>query len=178
MGARDLLARLDGLGVTVAADGDRLLIRPASMLTDALRAELRAAKPEVLALLAERDRQPIPSVLHPFPAVSLSGNLTASKVEADTGEADRKERPNTGDAARFEARRARLVRWGWPPDEAQALAERLALRDLAGDDLASCTECASYRPGRCGNHRRAGMCSPEVGRDLAAMLQRCPGFKR
>jgi hypothetical protein len=58
------------------------------------------------------------------------------------------------------------------------MAERLTRRDLAGDDLASCTECASYRPGRCGNHRRAGMFSPEVGRDLAAMLQRCPGFKR
>jgi len=177
MGARDLLARLDGLGLTVEADGDRLRIRPASMLTDDLRAELRATKPQVLALLVERDRQPIPSVVHPFSAVSISGSLPAKKLQADTGEADRKERPNTGEAARLEVRLARLIRWGWPEGEALAMAERLALRDLAGEDLASCTECASYRPGRCGNHRRAGLFSPAVGRDLAALLQRCPGFK-
>lgn len=82
---------------------------------------------------------PIAAVPHPFPAVSASGALP-SKVEADTGGADRKERPETGEAARFEARRARLIRCGWALDEAQAMAERLARRDLA-----NCTECASYR---------------------------------
>ena len=155
MGARDLLARLADSGVTVAADGDRLLIRPASKLTDDMRGELRALKPEVLALLS----------------------MPARKEQAGTGEADRKERPDTGDPARFEARRARLIRWGWPPDEAQAMAERLARRDLSDDDRVSCAECASYRPGRCGNHRRAGLFGPELGHDLAALLQRCPGFK-
>lgn len=70
--------------------------------------------------------------------------------------------------------RARLIRWAWSQYEAQAAAERQALRDPAGDDLASCTEYASYRPGRCGNHRRAGLFSPEVGCDLAAM----PRLKR
>ena len=34
MGARDLLADLVGAGLHVATDGDRLLIRPASKLTD------------------------------------------------------------------------------------------------------------------------------------------------
>lgn len=87
--------------------------------------------------------------------------------------------PTVADPAahRFAARRARLIRWGWSQDEAQAMAERLARRDLSGDDMESCTECAHYRPGRCGNHRRAGLFSPEVGRDLAALLQRCPGFR-
>ena len=33
MGARDLLADAAGAGLTIAADGDRLVIRPASMLT-------------------------------------------------------------------------------------------------------------------------------------------------
>lgn len=147
MGARDLLARLAGLGLTVAADGDRLLIRPASMLTDELRAELRATKPQVLALLA------------------VSEGSQSAQTPADP------------EAVRFAARRARLLRWGWPAAEADEMAERLTRRDLNGDDRASCTECASYRPGRCGNHRRAGLFSPEVGRDLVAMLQRCPGFR-
>jgi citrate lyase beta subunit len=49
MGARDLLAELADLGVTVTADGDKLVIRPASKLTDDLRAALRAHKAELLA---------------------------------------------------------------------------------------------------------------------------------
>lgn len=54
MGARDLLADLAGLGVTVTAHGDRLVIRPASRLTDGHRAELREAKAELLAILGAR----------------------------------------------------------------------------------------------------------------------------
>lgn len=81
------------------------------------------------------------------------------------------------DIARFTARRDRLIRWGYSPTDAEALAERLTQRDRAGDDMVSCTECSSYRPGRCGNYRRAGLVSPELGHDLAALLQRCPGFK-
>lgn len=163
MGARDLLARLADAGVTVAADGGRLLIRPASRLTDDLRAELRAEKPAVLALLAA----PV-GAQSAQPAALAGGTLTNVDFA-----------PTVADPAahRFAARRARLIRWGWPQDEAQAMAERLARRDLSGDDRASCTECRAYRPGRCGNHRRAGLFGPELGRDLAALLQRCPGFR-
>lgn len=82
------------------------------------------------------------------------------------------------DIARFQARRARLLRWGWPADVAEALADRLTCRDVAGDDdRVSCADCRHYRPGRCGNHRPAGLHSAELGRDLAGMLQRCPGFQ-
>lgn len=82
------------------------------------------------------------------------------------------------DIARFLARRARLVGWGWPADEAEALADRLTCRDVVGDDdRMSCADCRHYRPGRCGNHRRAGLHSAELGRDLAGLLQRCPGFQ-
>jgi hypothetical protein len=56
MGARDLLAELADLGVTVTVDGNRLVIRPASRLTDELRASLRAHKAELLtAATAPRD---------------------------------------------------------------------------------------------------------------------------
>ena len=60
--------------------------------------------------------------------------------------------------------------------EAEKLAERLVRRDREHDERVSCTDCRHYRPGRCGNHRQAGLYGSEVGRDLAAMLQRCAGF--
>ena len=81
------------------------------------------------------------------------------------------------DIARFEDRRARLMRWGWSEAEAEKLAERLVRRDREGDDRVSCIDCRHYRAGRCGNHERAGLRAPDVGRDLAAMLQRCEGFE-
>lgn len=86
------------------------------------------------------------------------------------------------DIARFLARRDRLLRWGWPESEAERVAERLARRDRSSaagdpDDRVACAlDCAHYRPGRCANHRRAGLHSGELGRSLAGLLQRCPGF--
>ena len=81
------------------------------------------------------------------------------------------------DIVRFLDRRARLLRWGWAEPEAEKLADRLVRRDREADDRVSCIDCRHYRPGRCGNHKRAGLCMPDLGRDLAAMLQRCPGFQ-
>ena len=81
------------------------------------------------------------------------------------------------DVARFLDRRARLLRWGWAAPEAEKLAARLVKRDREADPRVSCTDCRHYRPGRCGNHRRAGLQAPDVGRDLATLLQRCPGFQ-
>ena len=80
------------------------------------------------------------------------------------------------DIARFLDRRTRLLRWGWAEPEAETLAARLVKRDREHDDRVSCTECQHYRPSRCGNHGRAGLSAPDVGRDLAALLQRCPAF--
>lgn len=153
MGARDLLANLAGAGVIVTADGDRLVIRPASKLTDEQRTALRAAKPEVLALLAGNRSRDARAILPPAYAGTWADD----------------------DIARFSERRARLLCWGWAEADAEALAERLVIRDRSGDDRASCIECHHHRPGRCGNHRAAGLQSPDLGHDLAAMLQRCPG---
>lgn len=83
-----------------------------------------------------------------------------------------------GDIARFLGRRVRLLRWGWPEHEAEALADRLLRRDREADPRVSCTDCRHYRPGHCGNYRRAGLNVADIGRDLAAMLQRCDGFRR
>jgi hypothetical protein len=81
------------------------------------------------------------------------------------------------DIARFRARRDRLLRWGWTETDAEALADKLVRRDHEADSRVVCAECRHYRPGRCSNHREAGLDAPDVGRDLAALLQRCPGFR-
>jgi hypothetical protein len=81
------------------------------------------------------------------------------------------------DLARFNARRNRLIRWRWPVADAERMAERLTLRDREADSRVSCTDCQHYQPGRCHNHRHAGLHGQDVGRDLASLLQRCPGFK-
>lgn len=154
MGARDLLAELAGAGLIVTVEGDRLVIRPASKLTDAMRAALRAEKPEVLALLAQKQGPDARAFLVDASAVTWTD----------------------GDIAHFTARRTRLMRWGWPEADAERLAERLVMRDRSKDERVSCSECRHYRPGRCGNHRRAGLWAPDVGRDLASLLQRCHGF--
>ena len=78
--------------------------------------------------------------------------------------------------ARFQSRVQRIARLGIATDDADDLAERLHLRDLDDDDRHLCPECAHYRPGRCGNHRAAGLCVPELARDLTTQLQRCPGI--
>ncbi len=81
------------------------------------------------------------------------------------------------DIASFTARCDRLIRWGWSEPEAEKLADRLVRRDREHDERVSCIDCRHYRPGRCGNHKAAGLNSPEIGRDLAAPLQHCPGFR-
>jgi len=53
----------------------------------------------------------------------------------------------------------------------------LVNRDRSADERVSCTDCKHYRPGRCGNHHHAHLNVAEVGRDLASLLQRCPGFQ-
>ena len=149
MGARELLADLSETGLIVTADGNRLVVRPASKLTEPIRSALRDAKPELLALLK---------------GTRAHEHLTAVCWTDDNIE-------------RFQCRRDRLMRWGWAEPEAEALAERLVKRDREqDDDRVSCADCRHYRPGRCGNHRHAGLRSPDVGRPLVALLQRCPGF--
>jgi hypothetical protein len=150
MGARELLADLSETGLSVTADGNRLVVRPASKLTEPIRSALRDAKPELLALLKSTCATP-----DHLPAVCWAD----------------------ADIERFQSRRDRLMRWGWAEPEAEALAERLVKRDREqDDDRVSCADCRHCRPGRCCNHRRAGLHSPDIGRPLMALLQRCRGF--
>lgn len=151
MGAQELLAKLADAGIHIEpAPGERLLLRPASRLTDQLRAAVRAEKPALLA------------VLRAMPPACPD--------------------PEVDSEALLRARRDRLLRWGWALAEAEAMAERLARLDFERaaeevDDRVLCIECTHYRPGRCENHRRARLAHHDVGRDLATLLQRCPGHE-
>ena len=199
MGARDLLHDLAGAGLSVTADGGRLVIRPASKLTDDLRATLRAAKPELLALLTEAPARTCAACAHHLPRGTCARPIEAGLIPAAEGFgiawpepghaatcpafSDPCEPQTDAEIARFRDRRDRLTRWGWPVTVAEALARRLMRRDrehAAGDtdERVTCAgDCAHYRPGRCGNHRRAGLHSPGLGRELAGLLQHCPGFE-
>ena len=165
MGTRDLLEDLAGAGLSVTAEGDRLVIRPASKLTEPMRAALRDAKPELIALLAGQAMTPAPPCNRPY--------------RLAPADADRCHAGGWDDAeiARFVALVALFMRRGINATDADDLAERLTLRDREADDRVICAECSHYRVGRCGNHRRAGLSGPDVGRDLAVMFQRCPAFK-
>lgn len=85
-------------------------------------------------------------------------------------------------ATRHVLRVERFVWLGLPTGEAEALAERLALRDRDFDHRTACAECACLtgRPGawRCTNYRTAGVGAPSLpGVFVAQMLQHCRGFK-
>ncbi len=82
------------------------------------------------------------------------------------------------------ARLHRFIDKGMSHDDAQALADRLALRD-ADDDRRVCLECTHLggygRTGwRCGNWQRAGVAiktrDSQLPADLVQQLQRCDGF--
>jgi hypothetical protein len=156
MGARELLANLSDAGIHVVAESRRLVVRPASKLTDAMRAALVQVKPELLALLEPR-----------------KSTYSLAQAESDVAHAD-----SWDDAtiARFEARVSLFRRRGMDAPDADDLAERLTLRDTQGDDRRLCLECLHIQAGRCTNHREACLQGPEVGRDLTNRLQRCPGF--
>lgn len=79
--------------------------------------------------------------------------------------------------AAFRNRRARALRLGWPPQEAEVLAAGLVLRDRAGDVRIACVECCLYVNGKCAAPARAGLSSAAVGRDMAGTLQRCAAFR-
>ena len=165
MGARDLLDDMSAAGFSITADGDNLLVMPASKLNDVLRQSLRECKAELIALLVGRATLPATPCNRPY---RLSP--AASDRCHDGGWDD-------AEIAQFVARVALFMRRGIDAADADDLAERLTLRDRDADDRVICAECSHYRPGRCGNHRSALLATAEVGGDLAVMLQRCPGFQ-
>ena len=154
MGAPDLLRHLREAGFTVAsADGGGIRVAPSASLTDAHRQAIRDHRAELLSLLA---RPPDP----------------------DRWCWPHSDAMNGAELTQFAKRAQQFTRRGISVKAAETMADRLVIRDREQDDRRTCLECTTYRPGRCVNHRRAGLQAPDVGRDLATLLQRCPGFQR
>ena len=84
---------------------------------------------------------------------------------------------NDDEITSFTVRVLLFMRHRVSPTNADDLAERLTLRDREQDERRLCFECLHFRPGRCGNHAAAGIGGPALPHDLAALLQRCPGFE-
>lgn len=110
--------------------------------------------------------------------------ISAAPPHDPTAETDRRgvlsvlSVPPSGGAPEISSRldvTARLLRWGWPPERAAATAARIAARE-ADDDRRMCVECRHYHPGRCTQHRAAGLMTAVIGPDLAALPQHCPAF--
>jgi hypothetical protein len=134
MGARVLLADLADVGLSVAAAGSNLLIRPASKLTDDQRTALRAAKPDLLA-----SHSAPPETARPY-------RLTLA--EADAAQV---EPWDNATIARFVGRVSLLVRRGLNASDTDEMADRLHLRDVREDDRVTCVESVLLRRGICPN---------------------------
>src|SRR5574337_1514264 len=161
MGARDLLADLAGSGFSIAAEGDKLVIRPWSKLTDDMRSALREAKPELLALLAPPER---PQKLTP--------------AELDLAHA---EPWPEATCARVVARVSRFLRLGFNGADADDLAERQHLLDVQAEGRTLCVTCThlaghATAGWRCRQHRDAGVAA-ELPAALVTLPQRCAAFR-
>ena len=170
MGAPDLLQHLLDAGFILAvADAGGIRIAPISKLSDAHRQAIRDHRAELLALL---------SGAPPPTTGPLSDSLAAAPaVNPDRWCWPHSNAMNGAELATFASRTQRFTWRGVTTDDAEALADRLVIRDRQQDERRVCLECSNHRPGRCGNYRAARLHSPELGRDLAELLQRCPGFQ-
>lgn len=155
MGAFDILNHLRERGVTLTPESDgNIRVKPGGVLTDAERAEIRAHKPELVALLQRQHptRQPAPAPEIP-PAVRLLCGLDDREITQMV------QRVNV-------ARRA-----GYSLDDAEQIADRLLWRDRTALDMRACLECARLSGRRC-TARRPQSFDP---RDMHE-LRRCPAF--
>ncbi len=162
MGARDLLHDMLAAGFTLEVAGEKLLVTPASNLTDDMREALRACKPELLELLAGGNAHRLAQE-RPYRPSPAQGNAAHADAWDDAA------------IARFHARTGHIRRHGFTAQDADDLAEQMHLRDVRADYRHLCLECKHYR-GRCSNHKAAGLHTTDVGRGLATMFQHCPGF--
>lgn len=134
MGAPDVLNHLRSVGVTIRAlpDGG-IEVLHGGVLTDSDRAEIRAHKPELLALLQRQQpaRQPAP----PMPEIKANVRALCGLDEDEI--------------ARMSGRIDAARRAGYSIDDAEQIADRLLMRDRTGLDMAMCLECRRLSARRC-----------------------------
>jgi hypothetical protein len=82
MGAAELLEHVRAAGFTLDLADGKLLVAPASMLTDELRAALRFSKTEVLALLAAEHDADAEAFEERAAIMEFEGGLPRAEAEA------------------------------------------------------------------------------------------------
>lgn len=158
MGAADILNHLRERGLTLIPEPDgNIRVRPRDKITDADRAEIRANKPALVALLQRQ--QP---TRRPAPIPSINPDVVAL-CGLDDGEIDLMvQRANA-------ARRA-----GYSLDDAEVIADRLLMRDRSGLDMTLCLECCRLTGRRCAAARSLGA-APDW-QPVRHELRRCAAF--
>ena len=128
MGAPDLLRHLRDAGFTVVPiDGGGIKIAPSAALTDAHRQAIRDHRAELLSLLA------------PLPA-----------ADPDRWCWPHSDAMNGAELEQFAKRSQQFTRRGSSVESAEAMADRLAIRDREHDDRRICLECTHLgERGRC-----------------------------
>jgi len=162
MGAPDLIQHLRSRGVTLTPRSDgNLSVRPAGVLTDDEREQIKAHKQELIAYLRQQ-HQPAPiewtarARAH-FGTAAEPTSPRALKlpesVRALLGLDD-------GEITRMVGYATQARRHGLNVDDTEEIADRLTLRDRQYDDRHMCIECRALElSGRCAA-ARAGRLSP------------------
>lgn len=124
----------------------------------------------------------------PIPAPVQKNEGAAEAANDQTPDPDRwcwphTQAMNTTEIDTFTGRLATLTDRGMCMADAEALADRLVVRDRERDDRRTCLECPHLRGAgrwRCGNGVEAGMAiragDVPLPADLVLRLQRCEGF--
>lgn len=158
MGAPDLLQHLRDSGLQLEADGDLLTVTPRDRLTDEMRQAIREFKPALLALLTGSSRVTERNTDATSKTAYWPHTQHANDTELDT----------------MEARLMIFKRRGMDDTKADQLADKLLQADREQSGQVTCHLCQHFNPSRktCNNFRTA-----RLGRDLAELLQRCPGYR-
>lgn len=154
MGARELLSELIGAGLAVKLIDDKILVSPKGRLTDPLRDAIRAHRAALVDAL-----KPAPAMTAAPPAKRSARIYRLTRAQGDEVHAVQWDE----EIVQTFTARDTLVRRGYGLDDAEDLAERLALRDREQDDRRMCVECSHLG---------------ERGRCLAAATDRMPGTDR
>jgi len=127
----------------------------------------QGAKAEVLSVLSV----PIPGAFEPLTAAN-----EPTKPPSQARYWPNTQHANDTELNQMEARLMIFKRHGVDDAQADQLTDKLLIADRQQTGQVTCHLCQHFNPRRktCGNFRSAGV-GQEVG-ELAAMLQRCPGY--
>ncbi len=168
---------IDWLAAATEADPDRPDGQGSGKVSNMVSTETEASV-EVSAQPPDREAWPERAAIAEY-----DGGLSRQDAEAlaDACCCPHSSAMNGAEIDTFTARLARFTDKGLNLIDAEALADKLVIRDREGDDRRVCLECAHlHHGGRCGNWKAAGVANraseSRLPTDLVLQLQRCDGF--